>query len=245
MYQARLNALHRALQAHQIRLGGQHVLEVGCGTGFYTQECQRQKVASYVGVDITAVSVQNLARWYPEFRFLQADIADEVFPLREQFDLVLAADVLFHIVDDNRFQQAIANLCCCLKPRGILILSDLLSIRSIQVAPHCRFRSRAEYQKLLDRHGVTILHIEPIFAVLQPPVPVPGTPVYWHIYARVWHHGLLRLARWFWFDRLVPQMLGRLDEGLLLRHMSADAPNSKWLIAVNEKRRLTAQGDEG
>jgi 2-polyprenyl-3-methyl-5-hydroxy-6-metoxy-1,4-benzoquinol methylase len=232
MYVVRLRALERVLAASGIYLSGQDVLEIGCGIGFYTQVCRQQRVASYTGVDITRVSVQNLAHRYPEFCFIQADVGDPGFAIREQFDVILAADVLFHIVDDNRFQSAIANLSNSLRPGAHLILSDVLSFRTAQTDPHCRLHSLNTYQEILAQHGLTVRQIEPIFAVLQPPVAMPGTAPLWRIYALLWRYGFGRLAHWRWFDRIVPALLDKLDERFFLPRAGTGTPNSKWLVAV-------------
>src|SRR5687767_7087464 len=77
MYRVRLRTLEWALKASGYQFAGKRVLEVGCGTGFYTGLCQRQGVASYTGVDIAPVSVRNLSQRFPHFTFLRADIADQ------------------------------------------------------------------------------------------------------------------------------------------------------------------------
>jgi SAM-dependent methyltransferase len=194
--------------------------------------CQQQKVASYTGVDITAISIQNLTLRYPEFRFTQADVSDGLFALRDHFDIVLAADVLFHIVDDDRFQKAITNLSQCLRPGGYIILSDVLPACTVQTTSHCRWRSLAEYRSILIEHRLAIQHVEPIFAMLQPPVQVPGNSLLWEIYALIWSYGLLRVAQQSWFDCFVPRLLGCLDERFFLARSGVSTPNSKWLVAV-------------
>jgi SAM-dependent methyltransferase len=232
MYMVRLRTLERALRAAGCRLNAQRVLEIGCGTGFYTEFFRQRQVASYTGVDITAVSVQTLARRYPDFCFLQADVGDRVFPVNDGFDVIVVADVLFHIVDDSRFQRAITNLSDRLQPGGYLILSDILSAHTVQPAPHFRSRSLAVYEELLAQNQLTVRHIEPIFAVMQPPVSMHGIPWRWQTYALIWRYGLMRMARWGWFDRTVPAVLEDLDERFFLRRAGVGTPNSKWLMAV-------------
>ena len=196
LYQARFRALERLLKKSGLGLRGKRVLEIGCGTGIYTERCRRYGVASYTGVDLTQVSVRNLASQYPEFQFMQADTSDTAFPVREAFDIVLVADVLFHIVDDNQFAAAVANISRCVAPDGSLILSDLLTSSTLQTASHCRFRSLASYSSALAEHGLQVRHVEPIFGVLHPPVPVPGASVQWQICALIWRYVLLPFARY-------------------------------------------------
>jgi len=231
MYHARMRALERALAVANYSLRGARVLEVGCGTGFYTHHCSQQGVSSYVGVDIAAISVETLRRRYPQFTFLRADVTDETVGLKAVFDIVLVADVVFHIVDDERFRVAMQNICRCVGPNGLLILSDVFPSCTVQIAPHCRHRSFHEYKEIIALHGMCIGHIEPIFAILQPPPMIPDASAPWRAYSWLWRYGW-RLARGPLADLLLPRMLGWLDEHILLPRLGLGAPNSKWLSAV-------------
>ncbi len=232
LYRTRLAALERALGAVGWGLSGRTVLEAGCGTGFYTEVCRRAGVASYTGLDITAVSVERLAPLYPEFTFARADISEEPADPEGAFDVVLAADVLFHIVDDGRFRAALAGLARSVRPQGLLILSDVLPAAPVTTAPHCRLRSLADYQSVLAGQGLSVRHVEPIFAILQPPPLLPGYTLAWRAYARVWQYGLMPFARQAWFDRVVPPLLGKMDTSFFLRRAGMQAPSSKWLVAT-------------
>lgn len=150
LYRARIEALEKALKTTGRTLQGTDVLEMGCGTGFYTEYCLKRQVSTYVGVDITAISVETLRKRYPNWRFVQADIsADEIPEIDKRFDVVLAADVLFHIVDDAAFEKAIRNMCLVLRPGGLLIISDVFPASTVQIAPHVRLRSLEMYNRTL------------------------------------------------------------------------------------------------
>src|SRR5262249_6012924 len=83
-----------ALASAQVTLEGARVLDVGCGTGFFT-DFYRQRGARVTGLDITSASVERLRAKYPDSRFILADVSDA--PLDETFDVVHAFDVLYHI----------------------------------------------------------------------------------------------------------------------------------------------------
>lgn len=187
LYKARLEALEKGLASIGRTLQGTCVLEAGCGTGFYTEYCRRQGVYTYVGVDITSVSVEILQERYPEFRFIRADITEQT--IEGEFDIVLAADVLFHIVDDAAFERAVQNLCSVLLPHGLLIISDVFPKCTTQVAPHVRLRSLDEYNRLLNENHIHLVLIEPIFAILQPPPFIPYAPWIWKGYALLGREG--------------------------------------------------------
>jgi len=234
LYKARLEALENGLRAVGWTFRGAKVWEAGCGTGFYTEYCLRQKINAYVGVDITLVSVETLRKLYPAFHFVQADISsNEVLKVRIGFDLVLAADVLFHIVDDAAFERAVQNLLSLLRPNGLLIISDVFPITTIQTAPHVRLRSLSEYNRLFSENQTRILHIEPIFAILYPPSFIPSLSWFWKGYALFWRYAW-RLARWSVADHLLPPVLAWLDKTWFLPRWGSRAPNSKWLFALKE-----------
>ncbi len=234
LYRARIKALEKALKATGYTLRGADVLEAGCGTGFYTEYCLKSQISTYVGLDITSISVETLRERYPNWRFVQADIsADEIPEIDKKFDVVLAADVLFHIVDDAAFEKAIRNLCSALRPGGLLIISDVFPASTVQVAPHVRLRSLERYNRTLVKNRARILHVEPIFALLQPPPYLPDVSWFWKGYARFWKVGW-RLARWRVGDRLLPPLLIWLDSKWFLPVKGKEAPNSKWLLAIRD-----------
>lgn len=237
MYEVRLQRLVEALQEHTIDLKGKSILEIGCGTGFYTEFFSKQQVASYTGVDITKVSVESLARRYPDFTFLQADIGEVEFPLNKKFDIIFIADVFFHIVDDERFNRAVAHLCESLALNGYLILSDLLLKQPLQVASHVRFRNLLSYKINFDKHGVDVVGVKPIFAILQPPVRDYHTSWLWQGYALFGQYILYRIVHWKLLDHIIPTFLRLLDQQWFVPKYGTQAPNSKWLIA--EKTRAS------
>jgi len=167
MYQARLRALERAFDAVNRSLKGVRVLEVGCGTGFYTDYCARQEVSDYVGLDVTSISVTTLRQRYPQFTFFQTDVTRESPHLELTFDVVLVADVLFHIVEDKDFCAAVRNICGWVATEGVLILSDIFPSVSIQTALHVNNRALDEYGQLLTAHGLRVIHIEPILSLIH------------------------------------------------------------------------------
>lgn len=232
LYKSRLEALEKGLASIKRTLKGARVLEAGCGTGFYTEYCLRRGVHTYVGVDITSVSVEILRERYPEFRFVQADITKEI--IGGDFDVVMAADVLFHIVDDAAFERAVQNLCSVLSPNGLLIISDVFPAFTVQVAPHVRLRSLDEYNRLLSENHIRLVLIEPIFAILQPPPFVPPTSWFWKGYALLWRGVGRRLDRLSIVDRLLPPVLAWLDKRLFRPLWGYGAPNNKWLLAIKD-----------
>jgi len=103
------------------------VLDVGVGTGhwieFYSSLFYIERM---VGVDFCQPPLEKLKekKLDRKISLLSWDISAKV-PKRlqsMQFDVVNAIGVIFHIVDDAKWENAIKNLFSLLKPEGILIV---------------------------------------------------------------------------------------------------------------------------
>jgi len=97
------------------------VLDIGCGTGFFADVLRMQGVTRYLGVDIVDTLFEGLRARLPSFQFQRLDIATE--PLNGAYDLILAMDVLQHIVDQKKFAFALENIRAHLSETGIVIIA--------------------------------------------------------------------------------------------------------------------------
>ncbi|MFX0197753.1 MAG: class I SAM-dependent methyltransferase [Candidatus Hodarchaeota archaeon] len=235
IYRARLETLERVMLHLKIALGPTtSMLDLGCGNGFYTEMAAQSGVVDYTGVDISEKSVVELSRKYSKYRFRQTDVSSSEWLLEEKFDVILAADVLFHIAEDSRFDNAIKNISTCLKRGGSVIISDLFQVEggSVRPAPHVCFRSLPTYDRIFKQYHLRRVHVEPIFFILHPPVCVEGTSLLLKTYEKLWRYGLLRIAKWDIFDRSLPRWFFKLDERFLIRRATLATPNLKWLIGM-------------
>jgi SAM-dependent methyltransferase len=171
MYRVRHRVLQRALRRAAIQVRGASVLDVGTGTGFYVREWQRLGAADVTGLDVSAAAVSRLRGEIREARFLEADVADPISEtLAGGFDIVSAFDVLFHIVDDERFGQAIENLGRLTRPGGHLLLSENFLRGSTIRHHHQVSRTEDEIDRALTSAGFeTVLRL-PMFVLLNSPV---------------------------------------------------------------------------
>jgi len=87
-----------------------------------------------------------------------------------QFDAVASMDVLFHIVDDEEFTKALDNLSRLLHSGGWLIISDGFCSKPWGPFYHEYHRSFSQYQHELEKNGLEILHIEPVFYTMLIPI---------------------------------------------------------------------------
>jgi SAM-dependent methyltransferase len=156
-YALRLEVLERALRDAHMTVQGRSVLDVGCGTGFFTG-FYLEHGARVLGLDIAPVAIERLARRHPQARFVLADVSEAA--LTERFDVVNAFDVLYHITDDARWERALRNLAAMVAPGGLLLATDTFAALP-GLAAHNQSRPLARYQALLDATG---LEPGPIYA---------------------------------------------------------------------------------
>ena len=149
---------------------GARVLDVGSGTGFYVRCWQELGVGSVTAVDLTETAVRELRRRFPGVPVHQADISEGVAGLAPgSFHAASAMDVLFHIVDDERFARAIHNLHQLLAPGGALIWSDaFVRHRELRLA-HQTCRRLADIERVLAGAGFQVERRVPMLVLMNAP----------------------------------------------------------------------------
>lgn len=108
--------IRRLLSKHD----GTRALEIGCGTGFYTDLLKRVGVAEFTGIDITDALFAEHRERFPGFRFVQADVTKD--PLEGTYDLAVMIDVTEHIVTRDDLDSAFSNIANVLVPGGYFIV---------------------------------------------------------------------------------------------------------------------------
>jgi SAM-dependent methyltransferase len=176
LYKIRKSSFLRAVRFLKMVPSATRVLEIGPGTGFYTKILSQKKISSYVGVDITETSVQRLQSLYPAFGFFTASASDDLdhrFPGSTdplvKFDLVIAMDVFFHIVDDTEYHRALSNVGKHLKPNGHFIFSETFAVE-VQHRGHIKDRTSSVVIDSLERHGFDVIKTMPVFVLMNRPL---------------------------------------------------------------------------
>jgi SAM-dependent methyltransferase len=149
-------------------LHGKHVLEIGCGTGFFV-DWYSKRGAEVSGIDITEVSIREISkRFRGDFRVQDITVAAD--RPAKTFDVVNMWDVAYHIVDDEAFARALDNITMCLKPNGLFICTDWFGVpASTRIAPHVRARNLASYRSVIETYGFTLREIKPLYGFLNIP----------------------------------------------------------------------------
>jgi SAM-dependent methyltransferase len=162
-YALRRSVLERALREAGADPAGRRVLDVGCGTGFFTAY-YLARGASVTGLDIAPTSIERLSERHPEARFMLGDVSEVA--LDERYDIVNAFDVLYHITDDARWETAVRHLARAVDRGGWMLLTDTFAERA-GVASHNRMRSLERYRSLLAPEGMEIWTILPTHVLLN------------------------------------------------------------------------------
>jgi SAM-dependent methyltransferase len=151
-YALRQRVLTRALEEAGMDPRSRAVLDVGCGTGFFTAY-YLGRGSKVTGLDIAPTSIERLRQRHPEARFLLADVGETT--IEGGFDVVNAFDVLYHITDDARWERALRNLARAVAPSGVLLVTDTFADWS-GPAVHNRMRPLSRYREVLESEGLTI-----------------------------------------------------------------------------------------
>ncbi len=172
LYRVRRTVFLRQMRQLGLDFSRADVLDVGSGTGFYIERWRELGARTITGVDITETAVEQLSARHPDAAFLRLDIGSgDIAALGDRrFDAISAFDVLFHIVDDDRFNQAICTIFSLLKPGGLFIFSDnFLHGRTVRALDQvCRSLEAIE-QQVRDA-GFDILERTPMFVLMANPI---------------------------------------------------------------------------
>ncbi|MCW6510651.1 bifunctional 2-polyprenyl-6-hydroxyphenol methylase/3-demethylubiquinol 3-O-methyltransferase UbiG [Lichenifustis flavocetrariae] len=105
-------------------LAGMSILDIGCGGGLLSEPLTRLG-ARVTGVDPAPGNIA-IARRHAEATGLRIDYRDvtveDVAATSERFDVVIASEVVEHVLDQPAFM---ATACSLVKPRGLLLVSTL------------------------------------------------------------------------------------------------------------------------
>lgn len=136
-YNAVENSILEALAG---RPSPRRVLDVGSGAGhwidFYLDVVGAGEV---VGLEISEPAVRALESRYAgnaAISIVEADVAEPGFELGREFDVVNAIGVMFHIVEDERWERAVAALARHLAPGGALVVGGQFGLTTQNVQFH-------------------------------------------------------------------------------------------------------------
>ena len=181
LYKVRAKIFNDSIRVLNLNFQELKVLDIGSGTGFYLNLWKSLGVKSITGTDIAEISVEHLKESMsgPNISIVQLDIGCSLRAqgfFKNNFDIITAFDVLFHIVDDNAYRKAIFNIAFLLKSGGYFIFTDNFPHGKTIRTTHQVSRSIEEISRILKEAGFCILKRMPVFFLMNSPVDTRG---YW------------------------------------------------------------------
>ena len=170
LYRVRRHNFHRVASKYDLP-DNPKVLDIGSGTGFYVDQWHERGAEHVTGIDITTAAVRGLRQKYPNDTFAKHDISNPL-PDSHQgpFDVISAMDVLFHIVDDKKYQSALKNLYKVLSPSGYMLFTDNFLNRDAIKSKHIVHRELSTIRSSVKAAGFSIEERCPIFVLMNEPV---------------------------------------------------------------------------
>ena len=162
-YRLRREVLDRALTEAGVDPAGQRVLDVGCGTGFFTRY-YIERGAHVTGIDIAPTSIERLGAHYPQATFILGDVSET--PVPGTFAIVNAFDVLYHITDDTRWEAAVRHLARAVAPAGVLLLTDRFA-KFPRMETHNVARMLDRYERVLLDEGLKVAGLHETHVLLN------------------------------------------------------------------------------
>jgi len=128
-------------------------------------------VRSVTGSDFAPYAVHALREKFADARFVELDITGANLPSElGHYDVISAFDILYHIVDDGKYRQAIANIRSLLRPGGYFILSENFLAQNRETGLHQVSRTYTEIVAMLEEHGFVVMQRAPVFFLMNRPL---------------------------------------------------------------------------
>jgi SAM-dependent methyltransferase len=208
------------------------MFDIGAGTGEWVPFWRSLGVRTIDGCDLVADAVERLnARFGDSGRFVQATLGDPAgtnLPTDRKYPLVTILNVLLHVTDDDRFNEALRQVAALVEPGGSLlmvepILADDRFARPYDPKMASRARPLAAYATLLEAAGLRLVDVRAATVLANNPIEA-GSPRSFGRYQRVWRSVARRTKRNPASARWIGPVLAAADRVAML---SRAAPTSK------------------
>jgi 2-polyprenyl-3-methyl-5-hydroxy-6-metoxy-1,4-benzoquinol methylase len=136
------------------------ILDMGCGTGWFTEELA--KIGEATGVELSEAAVSLARSRYPHATFTAGNVLEMSLPAAH-FDVVVSLEVIAHVEDQDAYLEQAAR---ALKPGGYLVITTVNKFVhdrmdwSEDSPGHIRFwLDRRSFMRLVRRHGFRVLRM--------------------------------------------------------------------------------------
>ena len=138
------NIFLKFCEDHMVIFDNTTILDIGCGTGYFTRLMRENGANTYTGMDITDVFFDQLKRECPDFQFIKLDVSSQ--KINKEYDLITMINVVQHITDDKGFSFAMQNVRSNLRETGVFIVTSWLDDKARRL-PHEKSRSLEAFEK--------------------------------------------------------------------------------------------------
>lgn len=139
------------------------ILDMGCGTGWFTEELAR--IGEATGVELSEAAVSLARSRYPHAAFVAGNVLEMQLPAA-LYDVVVSLEVIAHVADQHGYLKQAA---LTLKPGGYLVITTVNKFVHDRTdwpadSPgHIRsWLDRRSFRQLLSRHGFRVLRMTSI-----------------------------------------------------------------------------------
>lgn len=131
LYEYKLNFIKKLIINQNIK----SIFDYGCGDGNQLSEIVvGRDVESYIGIDISSYIIEENKKKYKDKIYYKHE--EYEFDKKDTFDLVLSLDVLYHIMEENLFNQTLDNLFKLSKKYVLIYAVD----KNLLYSSHIHFR---------------------------------------------------------------------------------------------------------
>jgi len=143
-----------------LRLQHPRILDMGCGTGWFSEELA--KIGEATGVELSEAAVSFARSRYPHATFTAGNVLEMALPAAH-FEVVVSLEVIAHVEDQDGYLAQAARV---LKPGGYLVITTVNKFVhdrtdwSEDSPGHIRYwLDRRSLKQLLNRHGFRVLRV--------------------------------------------------------------------------------------
>ena len=209
LYKRRLKTLEKYLQ----QTVDDNILDVGAGTGIITDLLLKHSYGVVRALEPTEIGFKQLQEKFKNPKsivYINLTTIEDYVTTLEKYTSVVAFDVLFHILDDEKFDEALDNIWLATEAGSTIFITDLFSNKRISDSKHCVSRSLLTY---LCSFPYSHSKLVPMFVLSQPPAGIPNKVIrYFFLY--LWEI-LLFPVKWELFGHVFGCIYYYLDSLLL------------------------------
>jgi 2-polyprenyl-3-methyl-5-hydroxy-6-metoxy-1,4-benzoquinol methylase len=148
---ARADEILEAIEAQRVPTG--EILEIGCGTGWFTEKLSR--LGNVTAVDLSPRAIEIAKGRDTGAQFTACNILDHDFG-EKRFDLIVCVETLFYVEDVDRLVKKMADLCSDRGYLAVTTINKFVYERSNDVGPPGKgqirnWLSRRETLELIQR----------------------------------------------------------------------------------------------